>query len=347
MSSNGNARERKLSILLLTTLLFLSYNPAYAVPSAQEIEAAIRESKDVPKDKRFTVAASGTEAQIATYIEPGSKDSDKDCKIDSVLLARIVISKFSEINRVVVNFYGFGGKTYKQTTVTKPEILAFGSGQVESSELLSAIRLEERVDEKLAASEKNDEKQKEEKKQSHSDASKEAYKKAVEKKQDPETSWVPYVAAGKQGYPGVTFQYPEVWRISRELDGDVLVSIKGAQSTVNEPKIELKLYRNPKKLDVMKEAQKHARGHQDYKKFAIIKPSAVTRIGVGGAITAVCENFSYTRSDNDTAYERHYYFGWPGYVYKIMSSATKHDSAHVDRVFNKLLSTLKMAAAGK
>ena len=348
MKSNGNLNWGEVSFLLLPVLINCSLSCAYATPRSQEIESVIRESSDVPKAKKFTVGVKGTEAQIATYIETGSKDSDKDCKIDAVLLARIVINKFSDINRVCVNFYGSkGSKVYKQATVTKPEIVAFGSGALEGADFLSAIRLEEKVDQAVAAAEKKKYDEKEEKKNSFSEASKDAFKKAVARGQHPETSWVTYHAAGQAGYPGVAFDYPEVWRISRELERDILVSIKGAQSTINEPKIEMKLYQNPKKLDLMAEATKHAHGHQDNKNFKILQPSGIVKIGVGGAITAVAEHYSYTREDKDTSFEHHYYFGWPGYVYMIYSAATKLDQAHTDAVFKKTLSTIRMEAAKK
>lgn len=363
----------------LSVAVFIGTNCiAIAAPSVKEIEAVLKESNDIPKTKKFSVGSSSeSDVQVSTYIEPGSKDPDQDCKIDAVLLARTIMTKFSDVKRVTVNFFGFGAsKNYKQATITKPEIVAFGSGQVSGGELLGAIRLEEKANlaaeqsssssssssassssdsssgtEKPKDTEKKVEKTSEKNeddspKEQRKKAAKLAYNKALEKGQNPESRWLTYHARGRAGYPGVSFQYPEVWRVDSEDGDEVLVNIKGVLSTNDEPRIELKLYQPNKKRSVIEEARSHAKGHMDNEGFKIERPSAIVKIGQGKSISAITEHYLYREKDKErgweTRHENRYYFGWPGYVYMIHSNATQRDANHINSIMSRLLSTISM-----
>lgn len=334
--------NRTLFLCLLLALALCAISPGLAMPTQAEIETVLKENKDISKDKRFTIGSKDNEVQISTYEASGSSNTEKDCKIDAVLFARVVMTKFPEVSRVAVNFHSLkGSRTYKQVTVTKPEILAFGSGQVEAGELLAAMRLEEKAEEQAQPAEEPAKTEHDEDKHSSSaESAKQAYKQAIAKGQHPETQWITYHA------PGLAFDYPSVWRVSRELEGTTVVSLKSTLTTYHEVSIGLKLYRSAKKDSVMEEAREHAEHHQKYKGFKITKPSNYINFGKGGAIKGVCENFSHNL-EGWTIYERHVYFGWPGYVYKFYCSSSREDYVHANNVFTHLLSTVRLESAAK
>jgi hypothetical protein len=328
------------SFLPLCFLLCLStYASALAAPTATEIEAVLRESSDIGKDRKFSVSSKESEVQIATYITAGSNDINNDCKIETVLIGRTIMAKYPDVSRVVVDFYNAAKpRTFLEIIVTKPEILAFGAGQVNNNELLSALRIEEKVDPKAAAAETQEKIEKGSKKEAHAEASKQLYKQALAKGENPEGKWITYHA------PGIAFDYPGVWAINRELDGETQVSFRSTLTTYHTATMGLRLYRSPNKIPVETMARDHAARHMRYKNFQIIKKSELVRFGLRNSITGICENFSSTNEDGQKI-ERHIYFGWPGYTYKFYITANRDDYNHINKLFDHLLSTVRLESA--
>lgn len=328
--------------LLCFTCFFSQFSEA--APTAAEIEAAVKEAKEVPEDKKFSARVSGSDAWISTF---SSSDVDNDHKIEAVLFARAITKKFPEIIRVTTDFHQEEGSAskYKQVTVTKPELVAFGTGSVSSSELLSAIRIEEKYSRLTSQSQQAAQpikaaSEKAENKEADSSKAAEAYKAALKKGENPEAKWETYHA------PGLAFDYPLVWRKSTELEGDTIVRFKSSQTTYEEASLALKLYKSAKKTPVIEEARQHAESHQRHRGFKIIKPSSIVTIGKAKNIKAVCENYAQ-RENHKTTYQRNVYFGWPGYVYRLGMSASASDYAHVNNLFEHLLASVRLESASK
>lgn len=318
--------------------LELDCSSAFALPLAgsEQLLEAIKESKEFPEDRLFKVQISASEARISTNAQ---SKIDNDYKIEAVLLARVLMQKFPEINRVVIEFHKLEAEKdgkFKQVTVTRPELVSFGSGQVTSGTLLDAIAIEEKLTApdpvKVA---------KEEKKALREESSlkaAEAYKQAVAKGEHPEAKWETYHA------PGLAFDYPAVWTKASELDGEIIVKFKSSQTTYKTARLALRVFRSAEKTPVMEEARRRARIHQGYNKFKILHPSYVLVIGKDRNIKAVCESISHFK-DGVMLYERHVYFGWPGYVYKLNCSASREDFRHVDGVFSHMLDTVRLESS--
>ncbi len=330
---------KNLVVSTLLTLVILQASVSAAPTTDAQLEAAIK-ATDVFKTKKFKVGIIDKEVQISTY---PTSTVEQDLKIETILVSRTIIEKFPEVARVAVNYYGDKTGSYRQVVVTKPEIIAFGSGKVTDGELLSAIRIEEKTDTAAAAAaekEKQEKIAKAEISRSHTaENAKEVYKQAVAKGENPEAQWTTYRSSG------ISFQYPAVWRISREQEGETLVSLRNDQLTTHgEAKFELKLYQREGNRPVMEIAREHASRHMRYPGFTPTVKSSFVNLGVGNTIKGVCENFS-SLNGKSRFFERHIYFGWPGYVYKVMMKSSKEDYNHVNSMFQHLISTIRIESA--
>lgn len=332
-------RNTAASMLALSLLLAMNDVRAEDV-SAPLIESAIKESGDFPPSRQFTVQLEDREAHIATYIDKESKQPVIDCKIDAVLVARRVFQKFPSMVRVVVDFYPtVRRKIYRQVSVTKPEVLAFGTGQVNQEDLLNALRVEELVDKQFVEQQRQKEEAEQKRKDESADAAKKVMTEAKSKGTAAEAQWTEYNAGP------FTFQRPVAWKIADESGRQTVVEFDSSYTTKRESAVELKLYQSKRKTSVISEAQEHVHRHMRFRKFQITQKSKVVKFGVKNAFTGVTESFSHLNHDGEQEFEENIYFGWPGMVYRFSMECRREDYHHLNGVFKRLLSTVKLRAA--
>jgi hypothetical protein len=131
------------SVLLWATawvLCALPY-PAMAAITAEEVVKVVEKAKILTSEYKVTASVGGGEARINTYRNP--KASDKDCKIDAVLIAKEVMQADpSAITRVSVRFYDTTNiSRYREVVVRQGDVKAFGSRQMSPDALLSSIEI--------------------------------------------------------------------------------------------------------------------------------------------------------------------------------------------------------------
>lgn len=112
---------------------------ACAAISPENLSKAIEDAKILGPDYKITATFAGQEAVVSTYLNRASKDQEKDCKIDAVLIAKKVMELDSDKVRVKVRFYTFDQKSYQELTVTAGDIAAFGSGSISQDKLLASL----------------------------------------------------------------------------------------------------------------------------------------------------------------------------------------------------------------
>lgn len=83
------------------------------------------------------------EVELATFQNP--KATEKDCKIEAVLLAKTVMDLSpDQIFRVTVYFYGSNSlASYKSVTITSGDVRAFAVGSIGQEQLLQSLKLKE------------------------------------------------------------------------------------------------------------------------------------------------------------------------------------------------------------
>lgn len=302
------------------------------------VEKAIRASQALSTESgalRVVIVDDQKEVRVSTF--KAKKLTEQDLKIEAVLIAKAVIDAEPSTARVVVAFFRQQRETkYSEIKLTKPQIVAYVSGQVSKEELLASLEIERKIDEEVAAENKRSE----DLKKAQEDKSKLVYQDSVAKKIPAETQWQAYKA------PGISFEYPAVWTIDRVGSGrgESLVTFADKLTTYSDATLELKLYRPKDRRSVIDEAREHVKNHRKKTGYKISALSNVIRFGVGKALTGVDENFAWM-NDGKPYYERHVYFGWPGYVYKVRFSSHRNDYARVSRIFNHLLDTMKIEYA--
>lgn len=132
----------KLLPLLIVFTVLTALCAAEAMPTRNEVQNEIKQCKELPPGKQFNVGIQENEVQLSTYSD---SKIESDCKIEAVLIAKLLMNKHKEVSRLVMCIYPYPGSfKFKQITVTRLEILAFSSGKVSDSELLSDMRIEEK-----------------------------------------------------------------------------------------------------------------------------------------------------------------------------------------------------------
>ena len=111
-------------------------------PSAEAVVKAIESAAIFPPTQKLQAKVNGVEALISTYKDKGSKDSDNDSKIHSVLAARELFNKFPDLVRVKVKFYDPLKLNSSDTiSVTVGDVSSFSSGQTSTAKLLASLEV--------------------------------------------------------------------------------------------------------------------------------------------------------------------------------------------------------------
>lgn len=99
--------KMKYSRTLLPGLLFAAglFAPGqYAcAQTAAQIESTIKKSKYIDNTRPVRAAVKNGEVSISTYSHP--KASDKDCKINALLIMKELLQKFKTVHRLHISFY--------------------------------------------------------------------------------------------------------------------------------------------------------------------------------------------------------------------------------------------------
>ena len=121
--------------------LVLSVPSALADATSEKVVAAIKAAKILPAATKLNAAyaASDKELSITTFVNPKSKNSENDCKIDALLIARKALDTLKTALRVKVRFYDQSVTSYWEVKVSKADIAAFSGGAVSSDELLGSL----------------------------------------------------------------------------------------------------------------------------------------------------------------------------------------------------------------
>ena len=111
--------------------------PASAL-TVKTVENVISSSKVWPGGGRFAVACNDNQVIVSTYRDHA--ETDRDCKIDTVLILRNILKVDTDITRLTVRFYEpRRPHNYKQIEVRQSDIAAFGHNLIDDQKLLSGI----------------------------------------------------------------------------------------------------------------------------------------------------------------------------------------------------------------
>jgi hypothetical protein len=130
----------KAKVLLLTAVGFLATFPAMAALSSSQLVELVQKAKILSPDYKIQSLISGQEAFFSTYRNP--KATDKDCKIDSVLVGKTVMGADPTIKRVKMRFYDTSNVSrYREISVREGDVKAFASRQMTPDALLASIEI--------------------------------------------------------------------------------------------------------------------------------------------------------------------------------------------------------------
>jgi hypothetical protein len=149
ISMSHKIREGRVSKAGLTAAVVVSVlcalTPSLVLADAPSVAAmtqVLRNAKVVNTDRALHLSIGNKRVLIIT--ERGAKSTDKDCRIDAVLLAKTLIDTYSsEIISVKVLFSKADSDKLTQVNVTTGDVKAFGSGQISEDDLLSSLDVQE------------------------------------------------------------------------------------------------------------------------------------------------------------------------------------------------------------
>jgi len=141
--ANQVSPETILSSLLVNEENASASDGVQATVTGQEVVAAINKAKLLAPGVGVRAQMKGTQAFVSTY--RNAQATDKDCKIDSILIARTVIEGMSSnVSRVTIYFYNSSDPTkFKSVSVSAGDVKAFGTQQVSNDALLASLPINE------------------------------------------------------------------------------------------------------------------------------------------------------------------------------------------------------------
>lgn len=114
--------------------------PGCAKSLDEELQTALLKAKILPPDIKFTCSVKGRELITTTYKVEGA--TEKDCKIDAVIIAKTAFQLAPELSRSVVQYYDMRiPNEYSEVTVTVGDVAAYGKGDISREQLLSALKI--------------------------------------------------------------------------------------------------------------------------------------------------------------------------------------------------------------
>ncbi|GEM_PF-2251535 len=114
---------------------------AQAKLTSEQIKKIVQDSKVLGSDASVSASSSGKEAVISTYRNP--RATDKDCKIDAVLIAKKLMDADPQGTALVkVLFYDpSNAGNCRQVTVREGDVKAFAARAIDQDTLLAEIEL--------------------------------------------------------------------------------------------------------------------------------------------------------------------------------------------------------------
>jgi len=114
---------------------------AASVPTPKRLVELAKQAKVVESGQFIEAAVNGAEADIRTGCT--AQDTEKDLKIDAVLIAKSILTAYKgQITRVKVIF-SCQRQNPREVIVTQGDVIAFGSGQMSEKDLFSSLAITE------------------------------------------------------------------------------------------------------------------------------------------------------------------------------------------------------------
>lgn len=137
---------------ILSTVLLMSFCSVSAAGAAESVTPSqmveiLRNSHVLKPAVQLRATYDDHTKRVTILTDRYPKESDNDCKIDAVLVAKKLVDSFPDEVSVVRLIFNTTGKTPQQIDVTKVHVKAYGSGAVKADELLSSLNL---VDSEIA-----------------------------------------------------------------------------------------------------------------------------------------------------------------------------------------------------
>lgn len=141
-SKKRNSRSLLSAATLLLSLSLSLALPAFAALSPEEMERKIQEANLVSDGDKVDVVINAEEAIIKKRKPAESKDPERDCKIEAILLGKTVMSADQDIKKVRVRFNEPKDPSrYSEVLIRAGDILAFASGSLSEKDLLASLDL--------------------------------------------------------------------------------------------------------------------------------------------------------------------------------------------------------------
>lgn len=124
--------------LYATLICFLLSGAAQAKLNEDQIREAIKHDNASHGDAQVAITA--TQASISTFRAENA--TDKDCKIDAILLAKTVFDRDPELLHVLVRFHDLRNHSeYWEANVSVSDVAAYGAGAISKDQLLNVMEL--------------------------------------------------------------------------------------------------------------------------------------------------------------------------------------------------------------
>jgi len=303
-----HSQRRTLAAIAL--VMMTAMQPAHSDTTEASLQKALEEAKILGSEYNVNVSIRGKEANLSTYANLQSRQQDKDCKIDAVLLAKKVFDTAPELSRVRVLFHSFDRRSYREVAVTTGDVIAYGSGQIDKDKLLDSLEITEKKVEtpKPAAS--------------------------AATKEEKKPPSVPGCQVGE-----IRFNYTKSWALKTNVRQDSSDERKLVQlvCTVSrdDATITVRIHQEDSPEAQCQDDQNYWRTHR----YGMADPKVVS-FGVGSKYKAV-DITVWSREEDQIVMERHVYFYSPRRaIYSFELDGNRAEFAQLNRDLDSILASL-------
>lgn len=146
---------------------------------------------------------------------------------------------------------------------------------------------------------------------------------------------VEYHLAGQAGKPGIYFKLPKRYKISTDTRANSVI-IGGGGS-----RLEIRLVKS-EGYTVSAVARRAVRAHRRAKNYIANAELQNVQIGKDNAIQSILEDFNNDSKGGHQYHQKHYYFGWDGFCYKVVSLAAEKTDARMEKLCAAFLASLRL-----
>ncbi len=142
----ANLQKRNIALINCIALAVLALCPplpalAQKTATPTEMVAMLRNAKIV--NPLYPLRANLTEHEAVVATQRNPKATDKDCKIDAVLIAKTLMDTFTgDVLRVKVLFSDYDKQTVSTIKVSKGDVESYGNGTMKQVEFLESLEIE-------------------------------------------------------------------------------------------------------------------------------------------------------------------------------------------------------------